>query len=90
MAAANPGRLFLFGRRRVDQFIKRYAALAGLNLQKAHSHVLKHSCCMKLYESTRDINAIADHVGHGSISSTLLYLRKAAAEQAQAVFLGAL
>jgi len=87
MAKINKGRLFDFSRQRVDQFIKRYAELAGLHPSKAHSHVLKHSICIALWEETHDLNAIQDHVGHAATSSTLVYVRKAAADRAQAAVL---
>lgn len=87
MACKNPGRLFDFSRRRVDQFIKRYGQVAGLHPSKTHSHVLKHSICIALWEETHDLNAIQDHVGHAATSSTLVYVRKAAADRAQAAVL---
>jgi integrase/recombinase XerD len=67
----------------MDIVLKRYAALAGIHPSKAHYHVLKHSICVLLWQETHDLNAIQDHVGHRSSSSTLVYLRADAAHKAQ-------
>ena len=83
MAKANSGRLFRFSRQRVDQFIRRYGQMAGIHPAKLHSHVLKHSICMMLWEETHDLNAIQDHVGHKAASSTLVYMRYDSAVKAQ-------
>jgi site-specific recombinase XerD len=72
----NPGRLFPFSRQRVDQFVRRYGAMAGLHPAKCHSHAFKHSICMLLWAETHDLNAVQDHVGHKATSSTLVYMRQ--------------
>jgi integrase len=81
--AANSGRLFDWSRQYMDRLIKDYAALAAIHPDKAHYHVLKHSICIWLWGKTHDLNVIQDHVGHSATSSTLVYLRASAAEQAQ-------
>jgi site-specific recombinase XerD len=68
--------------------LKRYAALAGIHPAKRHYHVLKHSICVMLWQETHDLNAIQDHVGHRSSSSTLIYLRADAALKAQIAVIG--
>jgi integrase len=84
LAKANPeARLFPWSRQYMDIVIKRYAALAGIHPAKRHYHVLKHSICVLLWQETHDLNAIQDHVGHRSASSTLIYLRADAALRAQ-------
>jgi integrase/recombinase XerD len=72
----------------MDVVIKRYAALAGIHPAKRHYHVLKHSICVLLWQETHDLNAIQDHVGHRSSSSTLIYLRADAAQKAQMTVVG--
>ena len=62
-------------------------ALVGIHPSKAHYHVLKHSICVLLWQETRDLNAIQDHVGRSS-SSTLVYLRADAAQKAQTIIAG--
>jgi hypothetical protein len=41
-----------------------------------------------LWQETHDLNAIQDHVGHRSSSSTLIYLRADAALKAQMTVVG--
>jgi integrase len=84
LTRTNPdGRLFQWSRQYMDIVLKRYAAVAGIHPSKAHYHVLKHSICVLLWQETHDLNAIQDHVGHRSSSSTLVYLRADAAQKAQ-------
>jgi integrase len=84
LAAANPNsRLFDYSPQWINRLLKRYASLAGIHSAKCHSHVLKHSICMALWESLKDLSAIQDWVGHKSASSTLVYMRHDAAAKAQ-------
>src|SRR5271169_3269746 len=84
LSKASPeAELFPWSRQYMDVLVKRYAALAGIHPAKRHYHVLKHSICILLWQETHDLNAIQDHVGHRSSSSTLIYLRADAAEKAQ-------
>src|ERR1035441_8039483 len=84
LLGANPdSELFPWSRQYMDVVIKRYSALAGIHPAKRHYHVLKHSICVLLWQETHDLNAIQDHVGHRSSSSTLVYLRADAAQKAQ-------
>jgi integrase len=89
LAKANPEtELFPWSRQYMDVLIKRYAALAGIHPAKRHYHALKHSICVLLWQETHDLNAIQDHVGHRSSSSTLIYLRADAALKAQMTVVG--
>ena len=89
LAKANPEtELFPWSRQYMDVLLKRYAALAGVHPAKRHYHVLKHSICVLLSQETHDLNAIQDHVGHRSSSSTLIYLRADAALKAQMTVAG--
>jgi integrase len=89
LAKASPEtKLFPWSRQYMDVLIKRYAALAGIHPAKRHYHVLKHSICVLLWQETHDLNAIQDHVGHRSSSSTLIYLRADAAQKAQMTVVG--
>ena len=89
LAKANPEtELFPWSRQYMDVLLKRYAALAGIHPAKRHYHVLKHSICVLLWQETHDLNAIQDHVGHRSSSSTLIYLRSDAALKAQRTVAG--
>jgi integrase len=89
LAAAHPSeRLFKWSRQYTDTIFKRYSAIAGIHPAKRHYHVLKHSICVLLWQETHDLNAIQDHVGHRSSSSTLVYLRADAALKAQSTIAG--
>src|SRR5216684_2340527 len=89
LAQANPdAKLFQWSRQYMDIIIKRYGALARLHPSKLHFHTLKHSICVLLWQETHDLNAIQDHVGHRSSSSTLVYLRADAAQKAQVTIAG--
>jgi len=89
LAKASPHTaLFPWSRQYMDVLIKRYAALADIHPAKRHYHVLKHSICVLLWQETHDLNAIQDHVGHRSSSSTLIYLRADAALKAQMTVVG--
>lgn len=61
-------------RKRLDQLIKHYCALAGIRPEKAHMHALKHSCGTHLAERGCTAEEIQDWMGHREISSTQIYL----------------
>ena len=88
MAANNPGRLFNFSRQRADQFIKRYAALAGIHPDKAHMHSLKHSMAMLLWDKTHALGPIQSWLGHREAASTMQYLVEVDNRKAQAAAAG--
>ena len=84
MAARNSGRLFLFSRQRVDQFIRQYGSMVGIHPDKLHAHaVCKHSLAMLLWSETHSLGQIQSYLGHRAASSTLCYLREADASKAQ-------
>jgi site-specific recombinase XerC len=85
MAKNNPGRLFEFSRQRADQFIKRYARLAGLHPSKAHIHALKHSIAMIIWDETHSLGQIRGYLGHKSPGSTMCYLVEADKRKAEQV-----
>ena len=88
MAARNSGRLFPFSRQRADQFIKRYAEIAGIHRAKAHMHALKHSIAILIWEKTHSLGQIQSYIGHKSPSSTLQYLVEIDARKAQQAVAG--
>jgi integrase/recombinase XerD len=90
LARQRPGdaRLFPFSRRRADQFIRRYTALAGIHPDKGHMHSLKHSVAMLLWDATQNLGQIQSYLGHKSAGSTLCYLFEADARKAQAAVAG--
>jgi len=85
-AAVGPrGRLFPVSRQRVDQFVKRYARLAGIHRTKAHLHAVgKHSIAMAIWHATHQLGQIKAYLGHKSMSSTMVYLNEDNSLQATA------
>lgn len=62
-------------RKSVDADLKRYAALAGVEKNKAHAHSFRHCYGKILGQNNVPINTIADLLGHGNISVTRIYLK---------------
>ncbi len=60
---------------------------AGINVPRAGSHVLRHSCVQRLLNAHFSLKHIGDYVGHRSASSTQIYA-KVAIEQLREVALG--
>jgi integrase/recombinase XerD len=76
-------RLFPFCRQRCDQFIRKYAKLAGIHPDKAHMHTLKHSVAMLLWDATGSLGQVQSYLGHKAPGSTMCYLVEADARKAQ-------
>lgn len=76
VASLTPGKVFPWSRQWFDQLLKRYAALAGIHPSKAHAHVLKHSCAMRVWEATKSLGAVQGWLGHKSAASSVIYLRE--------------
>jgi integrase/recombinase XerC len=58
--------------REVQKRIKRWAALAGLDVD-AHPHMLRHSFASHVLQSSGDLRAVQEMLGHASIASTQVY-----------------
>jgi integrase/recombinase XerC len=79
-ALAAPGELALFvGRagkrvsvREVQRRIKRHATAAGIPVD-VHPHMLRHSFASHLLQSSGDLRAVQEMLGHASIASTQVY-----------------
>ncbi len=77
---AKPGETALFvGRsgkrlspREVQRSIKRWAAAAGLAMD-VHPHMLRHSFASHVLQSSGDLRAVQEMLGHASIASTQVY-----------------
>jgi site-specific recombinase XerD len=50
---------------------------AGINVPRAGSHVLRHSCVQRLLNAHFSLKHIGDYVGHRNISSTQIYGKRA-------------
>lgn len=58
--------------RSINQFLKKYAKLAGLK-RNVHAHLLRHSFATSSLEMGTDIRFIQKVLGHSSIKTTLAY-----------------
>jgi integrase/recombinase XerC len=58
--------------REVQRRIKRRATLAGLDVD-VHPHMLRHSFASHLLQSSGDLRAVQEMLGHASIASTQVY-----------------
>jgi integrase/recombinase XerC len=77
---AKPGEPALFvgksgrrvGVRELQRRIKRWAAAAGIEVD-VHPHMLRHSFASHVLQSSGDLRAVQEMLGHASIASTQVY-----------------
>lgn len=85
------GYLFLnrFGQRitarGISQQLKKYAQKYGLNVKVVYPHSFRHRFAKNFLEKYNDISLLADLMGHESIETTRIYLRKTSSEQQEIV-----
>lgn len=85
------GYLFLnrFGERitvrGISQQLKNYANKYGLNSKVVYPHSFRHRFAKNFLDKYNDISLLADLMGHESIETTRIYLRKTASEQQEIV-----
>lgn len=58
----------------VHQIVSKLALKAGLPTQ-VHPHVLRHSAASHLLQSSQDLRAVQEFLGHANISTTQVYTR---------------
>ena len=81
------GYLFLnrFGERittrGIAQQLKNYAVKYGLNKKVVYPHSFRHRFAKNFLDKFNDISLLADLMGHESIETTRIYLRKTSTEQ---------
>lgn len=61
-----------YSERSINEFLKKYAALAGIK-QRIHAHLLRHCFATHSLEQGTDIRLIQNLLGHSSIKTTLIY-----------------
>ncbi len=85
------GYLFLnrFGERittrGISQQLKNYAEKYGMNTKVVYPHSFRHRFAKNFLEHYNDISLLADLMGHESIETTRIYLRRTSSEQQQIV-----
>ena len=83
----NSGYLFLnrFGNRittrGIAQQLKHFAEKYGINTVVVYPHSFRHRFAKNFLERFNDIALLADLMGHESIETTRIYLRRTASEQ---------
>ena len=91
MSDLESGYLFLnrFGERittrGISQQLKNYAEKYGLNTKVVYPHSFRHRFAKNFLEKFNDIALLADLMGHESIETTRIYLRRTSAEQQEIV-----
>jgi site-specific recombinase XerD len=71
--------------RGLSQRLKDHALACGINPQSVHPHAFRHAFARAFLDAGGDIALLADIMGHSSIETTRIYLRRGAAEQRQLV-----
>jgi integrase/recombinase XerC len=80
LARGQPQALFLardgrpLGPRAVQLRLERWSAKLGL-AERVHPHALRHSCASHLLQSSGDLRAVQELLGHASLSTTQIYTR---------------
>ena len=67
--------------RGVSQQLKKYAMKYGIDTNVVYPHSFRHRFAKNFLEKYNDISLLADLMGHESIETTRIYLRKTASEQ---------
>jgi len=87
----NSGYIFLnrFGKRittrGISQQLKNFATKYGIDQKVVYPHSFRHRYAKNFLEKYNDISLLADLLGHESIQTTRIYLRKTANEQQEIV-----
>lgn len=61
--------------------LKHYANLYNLNTEVVYPHSFRHRFAKSFLDRYNDISMLADLMGHESIETTRIYLRKTSTEQ---------
>ena len=71
--------------RGISQQLKNYAIKYGIDSKVVYPHSFRHRFAKNFLEKYNDISLLADLMGHESIETTRIYLRKTASEQQKLV-----
>lgn len=71
--------------RGISQQLKKYAEKYGINKKYVYPHSFRHRYAKNFLEKYNDISLLADLMGHESIETTRIYLRRTASEQQELV-----
>lgn len=65
--------------------LQKAAAKCGIDKKKLHPHAFRHFFAKMFLKKTKDVIQLADLLGHGSVDTTRIYLRKSFTEQKREV-----
>ena len=71
--------------RGISQQLKNFATKYGLDSKVVYPHSFRHRYAKNFLEKYNDIALLADLMGHESIETTRIYLRRTASEQRELV-----
>ena len=71
--------------RGISQQLKNFAVKYGIDPKVVYPHSFRHRFAKNFLEKLNDIALLADLMGHESIETTRIYLRKTASEQQEIV-----
>jgi type 1 fimbriae regulatory protein FimB len=77
-------RLFAVTRRTFGRIVELHAISAGLPENKRKPHMLKHTMGTEIYEKTKDLRLVQQHLGHSKPESSLIYSGRAESQAADA------
>jgi integrase len=66
-----------------NQVIEKACVAAGIHTDFAHSHMLRHSCAVAIFDATQRIGAVTEFLAHKSATAAMVYLREADGARAQ-------
>ena len=67
--------------RGISQQLKNYAKKYGIHQKVVYPHSFRHLFAKNFLNKFNDISLLADLMGHDSIETTRIYLRRSATEQ---------
>ena len=75
------GRFGLLSDRGLNQIMKEWGDMCGIERKKMHPHAFRHFFAKMFLKKNKDVIQLADLLGHGSVDTTRIYLQKSYDEQ---------
>lgn len=65
--------VFPMSRQRVTQLLKQYAVMAGIDREKVHNHIFRHTFAYRFMKLTNDVIVLQDLLKHSDLGMTQFY-----------------